>query len=167
MTYRTFLPLLCASLIGICAFTACGTDDVSVGAADAAAPDAATGEDATTGGDAARDAPASDAADAADAAPDLSKLTCSELSEAYSAELAKSRTCNVNALVNECTAPRERILGCGCDTFVNANGVVRLDQIAAAWKAKTCAVVCPAVVCPVAAGGACGKDGTCADVGEL
>ena len=45
--------------------------------------------------------------------------------------------------------------------------VSRLDAIAAAWAAKKCVVACPASLCPVAAGGACGKDGTCADVGEL
>ena len=168
MTYRAFLPMLFAFLLATCAFTACGTDDVTIAPTDGATPDTATGGDAATGSDAPQDASRADAdVDAADAAVDLSKLTCEQLSASYGAELAQSRMCHVNALVNECTAPRERVLGCGCNTFVNANSVSRLDAIAAAWAAKKCVVACPASLCPVAAGGACGKDGTCADVGEL
>jgi len=164
MSHRACLPLLFASLFATCAFTACGNDDVTIGPADASAPDDATASDAPIGRDGAGDASFDDAADAADAAEDLSKLTCSELSAAYSAELAKSHTCNVNAFANECTAPRERILGCGCETFVNANAVARLDQIVAAWTTKKCSVACPAALCQVAAGGACGKGGICVDV---
>jgi hypothetical protein len=158
--------IFAASLLGISAFTACATDDAVIGPPPTPQPEGSTSGGDATVGDAAQDS-ATDSAtgtDAADAAPDLSKLTCGELSAAYSTELQKSHTCNVNAFANECTAPRERTLGCGCNTFVNANGVGLLDQIAAQWKLDKCAVACPAVVCKEATAGTCSKDGTCGDV---
>jgi len=167
MTSRALAAVLASSLLGLFAFSACGTDDVVIGPpASAPEPDgSASGGDAHVEPprDAATDRGA-DAADAADAAPDLSKLTCGELSQAYALELQKSHACNVNAFANECTAPRELILGCGCNTFVNSNAVALLDQIAAQWKLDKCLVGCPAIACHEAQSGACGKGGVCADV---
>ena len=54
------------------------------------------------------------------------------------------------------TAFREKVLGCGCKSYVSANGVGKLDAIAAQWTSMACpSPLCPAVVCLLAKGGSC------------
>jgi hypothetical protein len=151
------LALLVATAI-LCAAAACGTTSSEAGAPDAAPtstpPDAAPAETGTSAADAGEDAA-------------IDGLTCNELAAAYGEELARARACNPTSLVNECTAARERTLGCGCETFVSANGVARLDRIAAAWKAKSCQPVCTDVLCKLATSGTCNagvKTPVCEDV---
>ena len=88
--------------------------------------------------------------------PDGGMLTCDELRQAYQMEYPSTKECNPNSLVNECTAKREKILGCGCLSFVSSNGVMRLDNIATKWMSMNCPVpLCPAVLCPAVKGGTC------------
>jgi len=87
---------------------------------------------------------------------DIGGLTCDDLVRAYGLELAKARACNPRSPVDECTALRERILGCGCNTALSANRVGALDRIAAQWQKKECfAKLCPAVACVDIERGSC------------
>ncbi len=149
------------------AFAACGETTVIPGVDDSGALDAAPTSDGERGADAER--PPMDAgADDADAA--VGALTCSELVAAYGAALPDARICDPLSLLDECTVLRERRLGCGCDTFLNANRVATLDGIAAEWKSKGCTVgLCPAIACLAAESGKCdgaNEPASCKDVLE-
>ena len=83
-------------------------------------------------------------------------VTCDELRASYSKEFPATKECNPFSLINECTAFREKILGCGCRSYVSANGVTQLDAIATQWTKQSCPPpACPAVVCQLAKGGSC------------
>ena len=153
---------LVVAVTGPVLFLACGSDGVAI-TSSTSLPDASSQDGG--GADTSSDSSSTpvDAAIEAEAAPPNS--ACSDLASAYGKELEKSRACNVNAFTNECIAPRERILGCGCDTYVNSNHVTSLDAIAVEWATKKCvAAACPASACPLATGGSCQTGGTCVDV---
>ena len=96
-------------------------------------------------------------------------VTCSELSTSYAREFPATRACHPASLINECTAFREKILGCGCKTYVAANSVAKIDAISAQFSAKSCtAPTCPLSPCPNATGGSClptdaSSEGLCQD----
>ncbi len=95
--------------------------------------------------------------------------TCDELRTSYAKEFPVSKACHPAALINECTAFRERVLGCNCKSYVAANGVTKLDKISAQWMAMACIPpVCPAALCPNVTGGSCmatdaSTEGLCQD----
>lgn len=166
------------------AFAGCGSDDAAVSSNDAgggsssssssSSSGSSSGQEAdasvTTDGSSDLDGSASDA-DVSDAAFDddaSASLSCEQLADAYHKQFLNARTCNPADLIDQCTQPREDELGCGCNGYLNASRIERLDKIATRWAAKGCVPQCSKKPCKIATKGACiqaanGPSGTCTD----
>ena len=163
MKLRLLLPVFPGIASALLAFgiPACGTDpEPPPGGADAAATVLDGAAAPSDGGGPDGGAASPDA--------DVSALGCEDLRRTYGEELLKARACTPTSLVNECTAARERVVGCGCTTYLNANAVGLLDKVAAEWTAKKCGPpACTDALCRVPTGGSCsgaGKAAECVDV---
>jgi hypothetical protein len=106
---------------------------------------------------------------------DYSTLSCAELKSAYASSLQVAQTCTVGASP-VCTQRVPSSVDCGCSVFVDSSQVsalADLDAIKAAWTAKGCTAICPAIACLVQSSSTCNpastssKIGTCVGVGPI
>ncbi len=77
-------------------------------------------------------------------------LTCSQLADAYSTELAVAKQCDASATTAQCTTILKAAIPCACSTFVNrtqAAAIANLSNYANAFSSQNCVSNCPAIAC--------------------
>jgi hypothetical protein len=133
------------------------------GALDGGAPDGGAPDGGVADGGAA-DGGAADGGSGADggAPPDGGPRTCQEIAAAYAAALEAAKKCEHGA-ANQCQVKLDRILGCGCPTFVEESNAGEAQALAQQWNEMGCRAICPMIVCPVPRAGVCTQHNRCED----